>query len=305
METAFPFLSLLGKCESHLRLNGRRMYNTAPLLFLSKTMGSISESKLIIVRHAERIDEVSMSLWREVSQRHREAHMTRERCRNSESNDPHLTELGLQQAEEAAMHLIDVLNTNGIQLQCIYSSRLIRAVQTAHKIAVKLDIPIVVSSSLAESAAAVAQSEGRFDFLSTAELAHFAPGVTLVDGDEPTTCHGSSSDDEEVGDFLTEDEPMSARNIAMGNWEKCIHSVARKHEIAVVVAHRETIRDLAPEFQRRRVPYCGLAYFDCKHVSRPELKLHSCSDRDGSLVFPPVVEGAVLRSFWTLPTDYS
>jgi broad specificity phosphatase PhoE len=249
--------------------------------------------KVIIVRHAERIDEVDMGVWREVLGRHRDKHMGhRRRCVRSESNDPHLTHGGLQQAEQAADHLVEVLRAQGIVVDCIYSSRLIRTVQTAHKIAIKLNVPIVLSSYLAESAAAVARSEGTFDFLSAEELAHFAPGTQLVEGDallcdDATTSDNPNGEEEVIEDFLAEDDTegySTPRERAMGKWERCVHSVAKRHTTSVIVAHRETIRDLAPEFSRRKVPYCGLAYFD--YHSPSTMKLQRCSDRDGTVIFP-------------------
>lgn len=242
---------------------------------------------LIIVRHGERIDEVDEDLWMEAMRSHRALRMGhRKRCRRSEVADPHLTDQGLRQAEHAAEHLLQLLAKDK-PVECVYSSRLIRTVQTAYKIAVRFNVPIVLKSSLSESAAAVMRANGAFDFLSIEELAFFAPGVRLIDGDSV-----QEADEEDVHDFLEEPlGPSTPRNDRLSNWERCLHRIAGRHERSVVVAHRETIRDLAP-VMRRTVPYCGLACFKFVPAETSSLILHWCSDNNGHPIFPPPKEAS-------------
>ena len=259
----------------------------------------MDSSRLIVVRHAERMDEVSMDHWRERLLSHREQHMAhRSRHPYSERHDTHLTDTGIRQAEEVANHLHGELTAEGVQLQCVYSSRLIRAVQTAHPIAVRFGVPIVLSSAIAECAAAVAKISDSFDFLSAEELQHFAPGVTLVEGDElfvgsdnnnkKIKDSADTEEEEEVVDFCTEvdHEPMTPR------WEQYLQGIGRKHPTALVVAHRETIYNLSSGCRVRKVPYCGHAYFTMV-PSSGEIKLRHCLDRSGTVVFSPADTDAV------------
>lgn len=218
----------------------------------------LSKNKLIVVRHGERIDEVDADLWYRRKHRQSRRILSRRRCDMSEDNDPNLTDDGLRQAEAAADRIIQDAIRGGYSIDCIYSSKLIRAVQTAHKLAIKLNIPIILSASLAQSAAAVERMGERFDFLSISELAHFAPGVELLDD----------------GSMI----PSSWESHLLGT------IVARRNN-CIVFAHRETIRDLVPEFSRRKVPYCGMALFTHSEHPHQPLILDEIIDKEGNCLF--------------------
>jgi hypothetical protein len=218
----------------------------------------VEQKRLIVVRHGERIDEVDADLWYRRKSRHSRQILRRRRCDMSDDNDPNLTEEGLRQAEAAAEKIIQDASRDGYSIDCIFSSKLIRAVQTAHKLAIRLNIPIVLSSSLAQSAAAVSRMGERFDFLAISELAHFAPGVELLD-DESTV-------------------PSS--------WEShLLDNIAARRNNCVVFAHRETIRDLVPEFSRRKVPYCGMALFSYSDDLKWPIKIDKIIDKEGNTLF--------------------
>lgn len=257
------------------------------------------QRQVIIVRHAERMDEVDKGLWRDACIQHRRDRMRRDRCARSDINDPHLTEHGLQQAEEAAVFLQETLTRQGISLDRIYSSRLVRTVQTAHKIALKLKVPIILSSRLAESAAAVAKAKGEFDFLSATELSHFAPGVDLIDDEDEFKISAAavSHDDEldTLSDYL-EQIDISVHN-KIEPWESSIHDAVKKHSFSLIVAHRETIRDLAPDHMKHTIPYCGISVFGFTDaLPRPRLEFQFCCNRDGSkIASPPDVKQKRLR----------
>ncbi len=138
--------------------------------------------------------------------------------------------------------------------------------QTAHQIALKLNVPIKLSSSLAQSAAAVDRSGDRFDFLSDEELKYFTKGVKLID---------------EYGPGMS---PV--------RWDSYLSGIARSENFAIAVAHRETIRDMVVEFGRRRVPYCGVSLFDHddnyekgNHLDIGNLVFRKIIDRNGEHIF--------------------
>ena len=138
--------------------------------------------------------------------------------------------------------------------------------QTAYQIALKLNVPIKLSSSLAQSSAAVDELGDRFDFLTDEELKYFTKGVVLIDEHGP--------------------------GMSPVRWDSYLSEIARSEKISIAVAHRETIRDMVTEFGRRRVPYCGVSLFDhdenyqkMSHLDLRNLSFLKIIDRNGEHFF--------------------
>ena len=84
-----------------------------------------------------------------------------------------------------------------------------------------------VSTGLALTAEAVRSSNGKFEFLTVEEIQADCPLVRVIDADEL---------------------------ISPSCWLRCLEDIGSQSKVSVVVAHRETIRNLA----RRHfsTPYC-------------------------------------------------
>ena len=121
------------------------------------------------------------------------------------AEDPPITNNGMRIAREAATKILDLVNELSSSIPrinevryClweyvfskqeillfffllpqvrIYSSRLIRAVQTAHQIALHLNLPIYLSTGLATISASVAKKRESFPFFSADEIKSICPG---------------------------------------------------------------------------------------------------------------------------------
>jgi hypothetical protein len=128
----------------------------------------INNDDLIIVRHSERIDEVDPEAWFETASSKLKKGMNTH-TQNSIFNDPFLTENGIKLAYQTAKTLKKSLVNNKKEI-VLYTSKLTRCVQTAHMIAMELNLPLHVSSGLALTAKAVADSNGNFVFKTIEEL---------------------------------------------------------------------------------------------------------------------------------------
>lgn len=195
--------------------------------------------EFIIVRHSERLDEVAPDQWLESVRNNRSS-----RDKYSLENDTPITAAGAEMAADAAKTVKAIVSArlrDGSSLKDlnirIYSSRLMRCVQTAHQIAQELELPIHVSSGLSLTAVAVGRRKTTFQFQSLFELSKHCPGTTL---------HSSDKEDDQF--------PVKS-----SHWLKAIHSIVKRDEINIIVAHRETIRNLIGE--RYRLPYCCIGMF--------------------------------------------
>jgi len=216
--------------------------------------------EFIIVRHSERLDEVAPHEWLE-SIRNNKSY----RDLYSLENDTPITADGVNMAADAAKTVRDIItakysnNTPLSQLNIrIYSSRLMRCVQTAHQIAQELDLPIHVSSGLSLTAVAVGRRKMTFQFQTISDLAKL--------------CHGT--------ELHCSDDRHSPHRVSRSDWARAIGSIVSRDEINIIVAHRETIRNLIGE--RFRLPYCaiGLFRFNFEGTITPLYIL----DKDGRMV---------------------
>lgn len=203
-------------------------------------------SQIMIVRHGERIDEVKGNQWYDDCKK---LHGSKPKIEySSRVNDPPLTSNGVSMAKECSLTIRDHLIGQKQYVECIYSSKLIRAVQTAYEIALELAVPIVLSKGFAMTAAAVRKMGDNFQFLSMEEIKKLCPLVDLVDGD--VNVHGANQE-------VVETVPS--------HWSKSIEYLTEKRKFSIMVAHRESIRNLVGD-PRISTPYCCFSIFRCNHV---------------------------------------
>jgi broad specificity phosphatase PhoE len=213
----------------------------------------------IVVRHSERLDEVAPEEWLNSVKNNRSS-----RDRYSLENDTPITAAGASLAADAAKTVKSILSTrlrNGNTTKDlnirIYSSRLMRCVQTAYQIAQELGLPIHLSSGLSLTAVAVGRRKTTFQFQSLDELSALCPGVQL---------HCSDAD-------------SAGYPVSKTNWLEALHDVVSRDEINIIVAHRETIRNLVGE--RIRLPYCCIGMF-LFHGAK--IYPHYLWDKDGRVI---------------------
>jgi hypothetical protein len=149
----------------------------------------------------------------------------------------------------------------------LYSSKLIRCVQTAYEIALQLNIStITVSTGLALTAKAVEEcrqkniDNGPFIFSSIEEIRAMCPAVEVVDGDPfiPSSSWDCAIRHIAAGTgTCTDIDGTDATTDSAGSDEK--KSVLLGSAVPVVVAHRETIRNMIGQYLR--LPYCCIARF--------------------------------------------
>jgi hypothetical protein len=217
----------------------------------------IEMKRVIIIRHGERIDETDPDLWMKYC---RENYDSKSAEFDYRMNDPYLTEEGCQQAQEVAESLFKEIPSDELtEIPFIYCSKLVRSVQTAYHIALKLSKPIVLSKGFAMTAAAVEMIGDEFEFLPLSKLQELCPGVEFIDGDVEI-----------------------AHSIPSQSWIHPIHHVVGNHQVSLIVAHRESIRNLAK--CRLRTPYCCYGVFHVPHHSRilDHIELMRLAHRDGN-----------------------
>jgi broad specificity phosphatase PhoE len=193
-------------------------------------------SSLIVVRHGERIDEVEPDKWMNIC-----------RCEHASSvfriNDPPLTPAGCDQAMEVAESIkLEISDTN---IPYIFCSKLTRAVETAYYIALKLSKPIVLSKGLAMTAAAV-QHYKSFEFHPTEHFKSLYPAVEFIDGDT--------------------EEFAATLPLPFDDWYSPIDQITKTFPLSIIVAHRETIRNLMG--RHAATPYCCYGLFDVQKIQR-------------------------------------
>jgi broad specificity phosphatase PhoE len=204
----------------------------------------MTHREFIVVRHSERLDEVAPKVWVESLK-----HSVSWRDRYSLENDTPITADGVNIAADAAktvkallsMRLKDGQNFRELPVR-LYSSRLTRCIQTAYQLAQEMHLPIFVSSGLAFTAVAVARKKKTFQFLSIQEIEQLCPGVQII------CC----------------DNPNSPFPVSRAGWLQAVRSVVNRTEhVNVIVAHRETIRNIIEE--RYKLPYCAIGMFRTEH----------------------------------------
>lgn len=204
----------------------------------------MSIHKVIIIRHSERMDEVDSRGWKSIVQEDKSS-----RNKYYLLDDPPITENGKNIAKTATLTLSTVLDREPTKVNKIYSSRLRRCVETAYFIALSIGVPIYICKGLSLTAAAVAVDSLRFEFHSIAEIQSFCPGVLVVD------CDDASNES-----FITSN-----------NWLETLEFISSKNTLSVIVAHRETIRNLVPTIGR--IPYCAITCFNyCPPSTKSDLQ---------------------------------
>jgi broad specificity phosphatase PhoE len=223
--------------------------------------------ELLLVRHSERLDEIDETGWRLMVNSDRS-----KRDRYSLLNDPPITNNGVRIAKTAAQFVdklvSEVVDPNSNLETRIYTSKLLRSVQTAHQIALKLNVPLYICSGLALTAQAVGDSDGKFEHLTVEEIQKFCPNVTVI-----------CCDDINNADIY----------VPSDKWLSAITSIAnRTQHFKIIVAHRETIRNFSAK--RLNTPYCCIArvsYSPHIAATRSEYKaykLHTIHDMHGSII---------------------
>jgi hypothetical protein len=213
---------------------------SSPIGCCSDVRDDRSQSRVIVVRHGERIDEVQPEVWAKNCKAYLKANSLGGRNVYSYASDPPLTSAGIEQATKAANTLLSLIESSREQdvPVCIYSSKLQRTVMTAYRIALRLNVPIVLSTGLALTASAVRKSKGTFQFMDMESLGLLCPGISLIDGDQVDSPYYLPSE----------------------SWLDPIHHLAKKTHLSVIVAHRETIMSLTENFSLP-TPYCCIGDF--------------------------------------------
>jgi hypothetical protein len=248
--------------------------------------------KVLLVRHSERIDEVDLDAWFQIVASHKGR---RNRHEYDHHNDPILTERGhgIAAAAGCTLHkaisrvvesgdsahsksiensflddLKSLKKTGAIPIRCLYASRLRRAIETAHRIALELKVPIFVSSGLAMTAKAVEEKTGgNFQFHTLEEIRAFCPGVDVYSCDphdlslssEGTSGLTSASSTPGCG-IPPHLDPQCAAEIPSNDWYDALANVAQRAVFSIIVCHRESIRNLSG--LSVKVPYCCMGMFD-------------------------------------------
>lgn len=238
-------------------------------------------SKLLVIRHSERIDEIDRNIWENEVKNNIN---NDKRNLYSRRNDPRLTENGRQMAKEVALSikqeisLLDEDIRNNIRY--IYCSKLFRAIQTAEQIALVLNLPIVLSSNFAKTAQAVEDTlyesnMEKFEFLTIEELNYMCPDVEFIDGDI-------------INENVAPNLPIDLNN---RNWKYGIEYLISQYQYNILVCHRETIRNLIGS--HLKLPYCCYADFNFlsklsfsaeDYISCTTRKFVSVKDRNGNIL---------------------
>jgi len=224
--------------------------------------------KLIVVRHSERLDEVDQRQWNKIVEK-KFAHSHDSHARFCFGSDPPITSNGVVLSRDAAATVLEIIKANpsAEKRVVLYSSKLLRCVQTCYEIATQLKLPMHVSTGLALTAAAVescvSAKHGRsnsFNFLSLEEIQAHCPRTTV-----------HCCDDENSSHYIPMNHWRDAMNAV--NEHNRIHTPHVKDNeaiccINIVVAHRETIRNLLN--RHLKLPYCCIAMFDIQHSDSSE-----------------------------------
>lgn len=258
---------------------------------------------LFIVRHSERFDETDKEGFK--------VHLENESSKSNRhikfvDGDSPITPNGEQIAVSAGKTLYLLIGHHLTKkpkkkvVIRIFSSKLLRCVQTAYHIAKVLHIPTVyLSKGLALTASCVERSERNdepFHFISVSELqSTYCRDITLEDCDDCNHVY----------------------HIPSHHWLQAIGRITQLSKnddeendallvVNIVVAHRETIRNfgITRRQRRRRLPYCCIAPMKVTTLkSNPlegfvEMKQEQFQIK---ALFQP--EGELLQSFLPLVED--
>jgi broad specificity phosphatase PhoE len=272
---------------------------------------------VVVVRHGERVDEVK-GLNEEWHKKCRQLHGHCKHTFFCRVSDPPLTKKGKLQARKVAESLSRELLNAPERPQVVFSSKLIRSLMTAYEIAKELKVPICVSGGFSLTAAAVVKAKRRFTFLSMEELQLLCPGVLLIDGDTdvfpfpiPVSVPATTTSQQQqqqpstpscASSFYSDFSPTASHTPTtprMGylpnrTWQQSLQFLSN-WKCSLVVAHRESIRNLSGQFLK--TPYCCYGVFTF-HAStgalRDELapRMRHLATRNGvPIPFHDVVEG--------------
>lgn len=220
---------------------------------------------VFIVRHSERVDESKIASekanWKTLV-----ANDKSRRNKRDLKADPILTTRGLAIASETAKSIAIILENMKLKanseneiiaapdltspipasqamesasmIECVYTSRLRRCIETAYPIALELNVPLLVCTGLALTALAVEKRGTLFEFHNMEEIRSFCPGINVI------SCDDDVSGGTAVLEKSTHGTP---RLVPTENWLNALKSIAERHSVTVIVAHRESIRNLVSD----------------------------------------------------------
>lgn len=263
---------------------------------------SVNVQQFIVVRHSERLDETNVNAWRDMITKYKSSHNTtingkviRKRDVTSYTNDPPISDpTGVSYAKEAALTIKRLLDSSSIDYSTIriFSSRLLRSIETSYHIAKVLNQPIYLSGGLSNIISVVKNTKGCFEFISIAELQLKYPDVQFINCDvtdisDGTSATTSSSFKESKGDKKKSlpSTSQSASNVTLSktstiddaaaatvssyryvlptdSWRETIRLILQNNDrkyLNILVAHRETVRKLAG--RHLNTPYCCIGVF--------------------------------------------
>ena len=264
---------------------------------------SANVQQFIVVRHSERLDETNMNAWKDMITKYKSSHNTtinngkvmKKRDVTSYTNDPPISDpTGVSYAKEAALTIKRLLDSSSIDYSTIriFSSRLLRSIETSYHIAKELNQPIYLSGGLSNIISVVKNTKGCFEFISIAELQLKYPDVQFINCDvtdisDGTSATASSSFKESKGDkkkslpstsqstskvtlskTTTIDDAAAATVnsyqyvLPTDSWRETIRMILQNNDrkyLNILVAHRETVRKLAG--RHLNTPYCCIGVF--------------------------------------------
>lgn len=239
-------------------------------------------NKLYIIRHGERIDESDLIFWENyckhnICNDHRKYY--------SRFNDPPLTDVGILQAKDVAVSIKNELSLLSINernsIKYIYSSKLLRSIQTASEICKLLSLPMIISSNFSKTAEKVSLNP-LFEFRSIEDISLYCPGIELIDGD-----------------IISESIPYFPIDLSNRNWNHSIENIVSKFNHTIIVAHRETIRNILNKHVK--TPYCCYALFNISFIKNENdeyltSNLIKLNCKDGNLIEENIINDRIFSN---------
>ena len=218
---------------------------------------------VFIVRHGERLDEAEEALWRSEV-----ASDTSGRDKHHLAHDPPLTESGTLMAADAVSALQRL--APGQRFTAVYCSHMRRCIQTAIPFALAYKVPILLSKELSLSAIGVYKAfvaKGHYDYCSLEEIRAFSPSEVIFQ-ELPSYEH-----------HITTTSRSSAHK-KPPDWRQTVYRIAAEHDSALIVAHRESIREFLSG-TKVKIPYCAVSKFETSSAVPDSLRLIKLVDRHG------------------------